>query len=200
MWDSFKKCGIMWYNSHIRISTDIHFRVFWAGQEIATSYPGYVFFVFLIAQQETTGVQRMFWGEYSHQLDEKGRLIIPARFRPHLAHGAVLTRGLDRNLVIYPQAAWQSLCENLNQMPITHPTGRALRRLLFSGAVELALDRQGRVLIPVYLRDYATLDTEVLIAGMETFLELWEPVSWRATLNDVTHTLADTMALHKLGI
>ncbi|MCB9452652.1 MAG: division/cell wall cluster transcriptional repressor MraZ [Anaerolineaceae bacterium] len=142
----------------------------------------------------------MFWGEYSHQLDEKGRLIIPARFRPHLTSGAVLTRGLDRNLVVYPQTAWTSLCESLNQMPITHPTGRALRRLLFSGAMELTLDRQGRISIPAYLRDYAALDSEVLIAGMETFLELWEPTSWRATLNDVTLTLAETETLYNLGI
>lgn len=142
----------------------------------------------------------MFWGEYSHQLDEKGRLIIPVRFRSHLTAGAVLTRGLDRNLVVYPQSAWVSLCDSLNQMPITHPTGRALRRLLFSGAVELALDRQGRVSIPAYLRDYAALNDEVLIAGMETFLELWEPASWRATLNDVTLALAESDYLHNLGI
>jgi len=142
----------------------------------------------------------MFWGEYSHQLDEKGRLIIPARYRTHLTPHAVLTRGLDRNLVIYPQDAWRTVSDRLNQMPITHPTARALRRLLFSGAVELALDRQGRIVIPSYLRDYAQLNGEVLIAGMESFLELWEPANWRTTLNDVSHTLAEAEHLLKLGI
>jgi MraZ protein len=142
----------------------------------------------------------MFWGEYAHHLDDKGRLIIPARFRPHLKQGAILTRGLDRNLVIYPQEAWQAVSEHLNQMPITHPTSRALRRLLFSGAVELSLDRQGRALIPGYLRDYASLDGEVLVAGMETFLELWQPARWQATLDGVSHTLADSEQLLKLGI
>jgi MraZ protein len=142
----------------------------------------------------------MFWGEYAHQLDDKGRLIVPARFRPHLTPDAVLTRGLDHNLVIYPQEAWQAVADHLNQMPITHPTARALRRLLFSGAVELTLDRQGRILIPGYLRDYASLNGEVLIAGMETFIELWEPANWRTTLKDVTHTLAETDHLLKLGI
>lgn len=142
----------------------------------------------------------MFWGEFSHQLDEKGRLIIPARFRPHLNAKAILTRGLDHNLVIYPEDAWREVSERLNQMPITHPTARALRRLLFSGAVELTLDRQGRVFIPVYLRDYANLNGEVLVAGMETFLELWEPSNWRATLNDVTHTLAEAERVLKLEI
>jgi len=142
----------------------------------------------------------MFWGEYSHQLDEKGRLIIPARYRPHLKQGAILTRGLDHNLVIYPQDAWRGVSERVNTMSITHPTARALRRLLFSGAVELSLDRQGRVFIPGYLRDYASLDGEVLIAGMETFLELWQPESWRATLNDVTHVLSEAEHLLKIGI
>ncbi len=142
----------------------------------------------------------MFWGEFSHQLDEKGRIIIPARYRTHLAQGAMLTRGLDHNLVIYPIEAWRQVSERLNQMPITHPTARALRRLLFSGAVELSLDRQGRILIPAYLRTYASLDGEVLIAGMETFLELWEPTIWRNTLNDLSHTLSESDHLLKLGI
>ncbi len=142
----------------------------------------------------------MFWGEFSHHLDEKGRLIIPARYRPQLSKGAILTRGLDRNLVIYPHDAWQSVSERLNQMPITHPTARALRRLLFSGAVEFSLDRQGRMLIPGYLRDYASLDSEVLIAGMETFLEIWEPSSWRRTLEGVPHALAEAKHILELGI
>jgi MraZ protein len=132
----------------------------------------------------------MFWGEFSHHLDNKGRLIIPARYRPQLASGAMLTRGMDRNLVIYPHEAWRIVSDQLNQMPITQPTSRALRRLMFSGAVELALDRQGRILVPSYLREYASLHSEALIVGMETFLEIWEPASWQATLDDVTTTLA----------
>ncbi len=143
----------------------------------------------------------MFWGEYSHQLDEKSRLIIPVRFRPHLAPAAFLTRGLDHNLVIYPQPAWRALAERLNEMPMTHPSSRALRRLLFSGAVELSLDRQGRIFIPSYLRDYAVLDSAVLIAGMETYVELWEPGHWQATLNGVSDALGDdAKAFLKLGI
>lgn len=142
----------------------------------------------------------MFWGEYSHQLDDKGRLIIPIRYRPHLAPHGILTRGLDRNLVIYPQAAWRALAEHLNQMPITDPSARGLRRLLFSGAVEFSTDRQGRMLIPGYLRDYASLHAEVLIAGMETFVELWEPAHWRTTLSDVPQSLQSAELLPKLSI
>jgi MraZ protein len=142
----------------------------------------------------------MFWGEFSHQLDDKGRLIIPARFRPHLTPQAILTRGLYRNLVIYPHESWRDVSERLNEMPMTDPAGRALRRLLFSGVVELALDRQGRILIPGYLRDYASLNGEVLIAGMESFVELWDPTHWRATLNGVPSALTDSQHLLKLDI
>lgn len=133
----------------------------------------------------------MFWGEYAHQLDSKGRLIIPARFRTHLTNNAILTRGLDRNLVIYPEDAWRTVTQQLNQMPITQPTSRALRRLLFSGAVELSLDKQGRILIPGHLRTYANIQTEVLLIGMETFIELWQPANWYTTLENVSSILAD---------
>ncbi len=142
----------------------------------------------------------MFWGEFSHQLDKKGRLIIPARYRPQLATGAVLTRGLDHNLVIYPQEAWRGISEQINQMPMTQPSGRALRRLLFSGAVELSLDRQGRVSIPPYLRDYASLDGEALLVGMETFIEIWQPTNWRLALDDLSNTLAGAEMVLKIGL
>ncbi|NWF67473.1 MAG: division/cell wall cluster transcriptional repressor MraZ [Chloroflexi bacterium] len=139
----------------------------------------------------------MFWGEFTHQLDAKGRLIIPARYRTHLGPGAILTRGLDHNLVIYPQNAWRAVTEHLNQMPITQASGRALRRLMFSGALELELDRQGRVLIPTYLRAYAQLENAALVVGMETYLEIWQPDNWRIALNDVSSVLAaaDVQAL-----
>ena len=142
----------------------------------------------------------MFWGEYAHQMDSKGRLIIPARYRSYLTKEAVLTRGIDRNLVIYPQEAWQSVSEQINQMPITHPTARALRRLLFSGAVRLSLDRQGRILIPTYLRDYASLHNTVLVVGMESFIELWQPENWRQTLDGVSTKLAEVENLLNFGL
>jgi len=134
----------------------------------------------------------MFWGEYAHRMDHKGRLIIPARYRPYLTNEAVLTRGTDRNLVIYPQATWNTVAQQINQQPITNPKARDLRRLLFSGAVRLSLDRQGRLLIPAYLRDYASLDGTVLIVGMETFIELWHPDHWRQTIDGVSTKLAET--------
>ena len=133
----------------------------------------------------------MFWGEYSHHLDKKGRVIVPARYREILTDNAILTRGLDRNLVIYPEDAWQTVTKQINEIPITHPSGRALRRLIFSGAAEISLDKQGRILIPQFLRDYASLDNTVLMVGMETFIELWEPSCWLLTLDGVPSILAD---------
>ncbi|MDQ7035506.1 MAG: division/cell wall cluster transcriptional repressor MraZ [Anaerolineae bacterium] len=138
------------------------------------------------------GISPMFWGEYSHHLDKKGRLIIPVRYREKLTDEAILTRGLDNNLVIYPAKAWETVTTQLSQMPITHPSARALRRLLFSGAVQLALDKQGRVSIPDYLRDYATITHTILLVGMETYIELWEPTCWRATLDKVSSVIADS--------
>jgi transcriptional regulator MraZ len=142
----------------------------------------------------------MFWGEYSHQLDKKGRLIIPSRYRAKLTEKAILTRGLDQNLVIYPEETWQNVTQQLNQMPITHSTARALRRLLFSGAVLLSLDKQGRIIIPIYLRQYASLSDEVLLVGMETFIEIWEPELWRSALDAVSSVLAEADDLLSLRL
>lgn len=132
----------------------------------------------------------MFWGEYRHHLDSKGRLIIPAQYRKRLESNAILTRGIDHNLVIYPRDTWQTVAEQISEMPITQPTGRALRRLLFSGAVELSTDKQGRALIPSYLREYASINGEVMVIGMETFIELWQPESWYKTIEDLSRELA----------
>jgi transcriptional regulator MraZ len=142
----------------------------------------------------------MFWGEYSHQLDKKGRLIIPSRYRAKLTEKAILTRGLDQNLVIYPAETWQNVTQQLNQMPITHSTARALRRLLFSGAAQLTLDKQGRIIIPIYLRQYASLSDEVLLVGMETFIEIWEPQLWHSALDAVSSVLAEADDLLSLRL
>lgn len=142
----------------------------------------------------------MFWGEYSHQLDSKGRLIIPTRYRSQLTDDAILTRGLDHNLVIYPKQTWEKVKEQLNQVPITHPSARALRRLLFSGAVELSLDKQGRINMPNYLLEYASIEDSILLVGMETFIELWSPEHWRSTLENISAVLAESDYLLTLNL
>ena len=122
----------------------------------------------------------MFLGEFRHTIDEKGRLTIPAKFRGLLAAGMVITRGFDRNLVAYSLEGWQTLAERVQSLPITDPSAREFRRRVFAGAVDLIPDRQGRVLLPPYLRDFAGIDAEVVIAGVFSHLEIWNPDTWAA--------------------
>ena len=120
----------------------------------------------------------MFLGEFSHALDEKGRLTIPAKFRDELAGGLVITRGIDPCLSVYPRQEWDSLAERIAKLPVTQRSARDFGRLMFSGAADFIPDRQGRVLIPQGLRDYAGLDSEAIIIGLYNRLEIWNPESW----------------------
>jgi MraZ protein len=120
----------------------------------------------------------MFLGEFSHALDEKGRLTIPAKFRDELAGGLVITRGIDPCLSVYPRQEWDSLAERIAKLPVTQRSARDFGRLMFSGAADFIPDRQGRVLIPQGLRDYARLDSEAIIIGLYNRLEIWNPESW----------------------
>lgn len=120
----------------------------------------------------------MFLGEYVHTIDEKGRLAVPARFRAELAAGLVITRGIDRCLAIYPIEEWKRLAEQVSALPMTDRRARAFRRLVFANASDVVPDRQGRVLIPPRLREYAGLDSEVVITGIDTYIEVWNPQAW----------------------
>ncbi len=120
----------------------------------------------------------VFLGEYRHNIDAKGRLAIPARFRPYLAEGLVVTRGLDLCLHIYPRAEWEPLAERLSSLPLSEPAVRVLRRSFFASAFACEMDRQGRILIPTALREYAGLDGEVVVAGLNTYVELWSADRW----------------------
>lgn len=122
----------------------------------------------------------MFLGRYTHALDAKGRLAIPARFREAVADGLVLTRGIDRCLSLYPLAAWRPLAEKVSALPITDPDARNFRRMVFAEASDLALDAQGRILIPPELRRYAGLERETLVVGVDTAIEIWSPERWQA--------------------
>ena len=122
----------------------------------------------------------MFLGRYNHTLDVKGRLAIPARYREALAEGLVLTRGIDRCLALYPLAAWRPLAEKVSALPLSDPDARAFRRLVFAEAADLALDTQGRILVPPELRRYAGLERDAVIIGVDTALEIWSPERWQA--------------------
>lgn len=129
----------------------------------------------------------MFLGEYTHTIDDKGRITIPARFRGELAAGLVVTRGFDQNLMVFTLSEWESLAEKIAARPLGDESVRAFRRRVFSGAVDLTPDRQGRIVLPQYLRDFAAIDSEVVIAGMFNYVELWSVESWqtvRASIED----------------
>jgi MraZ protein len=125
----------------------------------------------------------MFLGEYEHNMDDKGRLAVPARFRDELGDGVVVTRGFDRCLMGFPRAVWEQLSQQVNALSLGQGDVRNLRRLLFSGAADIQLDRQGRILIPQNLRDYAGLVEQVIVAGLNTYFEIWAGERWREVLD-----------------
>ncbi len=120
----------------------------------------------------------MFLGEYRHTIDDKGRLTIPAKYRGSLAAGMVVTRGFDRNLMAFSLEGWGELAARVKSLPWGDPSAREFRRRVFSGAVDLVPDRQGRVLLPPYLREFANIDSDVVITGMLDHLEIWNSEAW----------------------
>ena len=129
----------------------------------------------------------MFLGEFTHTIDNKGRLTIPAKFRGSLAAGLVVTRGFDQNLMLFTLDGWRELADKIAERPLSDEDVRASRRRVFSGAIDLEPDRQGRILLPPYLRDFAGIDGDVVIAGMYNYVELWSAETWetvRAAIDD----------------
>ncbi|RPH31354.1 MAG: division/cell wall cluster transcriptional repressor MraZ [Chloroflexi bacterium] len=141
-------------------------------------------------------------GEYRHALDDRGRIAVPARFRTRMAEGATLTRWLDACLAVFPRDAWAELAEKLRSLPLTSTQARQFGRFMSSGAVDVELDRQGRLLVPGYLRTYAGLEPgEVIVVGALNRLEIWAPSAWepyRSRIEDAPEALAEQ--LQDLGI
>lgn len=122
----------------------------------------------------------MFIGEYHHSIDDKSRVAVPVKFREELKRGAVVTKGLDSCLVVYPQEQWKALADKLSSLPISQSNSRAFSRFLLSGAMDVELDKQGRMLLPDYLRQYAKMGRKVIIVGLHTRLEIWDEKQWEA--------------------
>ncbi len=120
----------------------------------------------------------MFIGEYNHNLDEKGRIAVPAKFRALLKEGAVVTKGLDNCLFLYPKKQWGEIAKKLSALPISHAKARAFGRLMLAGAMEVDFDNQGRINLPEYLRKFAALKKKAIIAGLYDRLEIWDEVLW----------------------
>jgi len=120
----------------------------------------------------------MFIGEYSHNIDDKGRMAVPAKFRSKLKSGAVVTRGLDNCLFLFSKEEWQKLAEKVANTPISQSNSRAFARFMLAGASEAEFDKQGRILLPEYLRGHANLKKKAIIAGLYNRIEIWEENNW----------------------
>jgi len=121
----------------------------------------------------------MFIGEYIHTTDNKKRLAIPVKFRKELGQKAVITRGLDNCLFLYPVKEWESLAEKLGKLPVGQSDARGFSRMMLAGAMDVELDSLGRILIPDYLKQYASLGKKVVIAGLYNRLEVWAEEKWQ---------------------
>jgi len=146
---------------------------------------------------QPVGISRMFLGRFTYTLDSKGRLTIPSRFRDGLPTEIVVTRGMDRCLVVYPIDVWKEISGKVTSLSITNPRARSLRRLLFADAINLELDKQGRILIPDRLREYAGLElsSDVLVIGLDSFIELWDTERWQAQNETQMEVLEDDPAI-----
>lgn len=120
----------------------------------------------------------MFIGEYSHTIDDKGRLAVPKKFRSLLENGAVVTRGLDHCLFLYTRNEWLKLAEKLANLPFAQSNSRAFARLMLAGAMDVEVDKQGRIILPEYLREFSGIKKEVVIAGLYNRLEIWNAEEW----------------------
>ncbi|MDR3564953.1 MAG: division/cell wall cluster transcriptional repressor MraZ [Negativicutes bacterium] len=127
----------------------------------------------------------MFMGEYSHTIDNKGRLIFPAKFRENLGDNFIATKGLDGCLFVYTQEEWAILEGKLKQLPLAKPEARAFVRFFFAGAAELEADKQGRVLLPTNLREHARLDKDVIVIGVSSRIEIWSKEAWDEYNNQI---------------
>ena len=141
----------------------------------------------------------MFLGEYTHSIDDKGRLTVPAKFRGELATGLVVTRGFDTNLMVFTLEGWNELAQKISQRPLSDPSTRAFRRRVFSGAIDLTPDRQGRILLPVNLRVFAELASEAVIIGMYSYLEIWGVDTWEPVRDEIESS-EDVTRWENLGI
>jgi MraZ protein len=127
----------------------------------------------------------VFTGEFRHAIDGKGRLAVPARFRAELATGAHVTRWIDNCAAIFPNQAWAELADRVSELRYADAGARAFSRFLFSGAFEVELDGQGRVVLPAGLRQFAGLKSEAVVVGAADHIELWEPARWDAVSADM---------------
>jgi MraZ protein len=144
----------------------------------------------------------MFIGQHQHSIDEKGRLQLPVKWRSKLADsGAVITKGFDGSLTVYPMAIWQGIAEKLAALPQSQREVRAYVRLILASAVDVELDNSGRVIIPQYLRQYAHLGKQTILAGLNDRIEVWDSQTWESYQQNIDQESTDFQeTLTELGI
>ena len=142
----------------------------------------------------------MFTGEYRHTVDDKGRIAVPAKFRVQLGAGAVVSRWLDACLAIHTEQGWEALAAKVAALPITDQSARRFQRLIFAGAAEVELDRQGRILVPAYLREHIDLHNEAVVVGSRDHAEIWVPTTWATYAQGLEDTDELAEAFQGLGI
>lgn len=143
----------------------------------------------------------MFIGEYKHSLDQKNRIAVPSKFKAYLEEGAVVTRGLDKCLFLYPKSEWDKQAMKLSTLPLAQAKARAFARLMLAGAMDVELDNQRRIMIPEYLKEYAGINKNIVIAGLYNRLELWDEEEWKKYRNAAEANSSDIAEqLGELGI
>ncbi|MBO7357718.1 MAG: division/cell wall cluster transcriptional repressor MraZ [Lachnospiraceae bacterium] len=138
----------------------------------------------------------MFMGEYNHTIDEKGRLIIPSKFREELGNSFVVTKGLDGCLFAYDNTEWTALEEKLKKLPLTNKDARAFARFMLAGAALVEVDKQGRILLPQVLRGFAELEKDVVLIGVASRIEIWSKDKWSemsdaSDMDEIAEKMAD---------
>ena len=129
------------------------------------------------------GTVIMFMGEYSHTIDAKGRIIVPAKFRESLGDNFVVTKGLDNCLFVYTSEDWRKFEEKLRTLPLTNKDARKFTRFFLAGAAEMEIDKQGRILIPSVLREFAALEKDVVLVGVGSRIEIWDKARWNESIS-----------------
>ena len=125
----------------------------------------------------------MFMGEYNHTIDAKGRLIVPAKFREILGDNFIVTKGLDGCLFVYPNDEWTRFEEKLKSLPLTNKNARQFTRFFLAGAAACEVDKQGRILLPQVLREFASLEKDVVLVGGASRIEIWSRERWDESMN-----------------
>ncbi len=136
----------------------------------------------------------MFMGEYNHTVDAKGRLIVPSKFREQLGDEFVVTKGLDGCLFVYENTEWKILEEKLKNLPLTNANARKITRFFLAGASQCEVDKQGRILLPAVLREFAKIEKEAVMVGVGNRIEIWSKESWiSANVYDDVDEIAENM-------